>query len=39
MHLFSENLAHMGFSIVLLRKQAISIDGELFTASRLHDAA
>jgi SAM-dependent methyltransferase len=35
MHLFQENLAHMGFTVLLLRKEAIEAEPELFTASRL----
>jgi SAM-dependent methyltransferase len=33
--LFRENNSHMGFSILLLRKEMCPMDGELFTATRL----
>lgn len=33
MHLFRENLSHMGFSIILMRKEMVPMDEELFTAS------
>ncbi|MFP1853308.1 class I SAM-dependent methyltransferase [Lonsdalea quercina] len=35
MHLFRTNLAHMGFSLMLLRKVACQTEPELFTASRV----
>lgn len=35
MQLFRENLAHMGFTILLLRKEAEYIDPELFTAHEI----
>lgn len=35
MHLFRTNLAHMGFSLMLLRKVSCQTEPELFTASRL----
>lgn len=34
MQLFKENLAHMGFSIILLRKEDSPMDEELFTATK-----
>ena len=36
MHLFQENLAHMGFTVLLLRKEPVEVDSELFSASRVN---
>lgn len=36
MHIFRENLAHMGYSIILLRKELEEIDPELFTSHRIN---
>ncbi len=35
MHIFRENLSHMGFTILILRKEFETLDRELFTAKRL----
>jgi SAM-dependent methyltransferase len=35
MHLFQENLACMGFTVMLLRKEATGAEPELFTATRV----
>ncbi len=35
MQLFRENLAHMGYSIMLLRKESNPMDAELFTSRKL----
>lgn len=35
MHLFRENLANMGYSIILLRKEVEEIDPELFTSRKV----
>lgn len=39
MRLFKENLDHMGFSIILLRKEANPVDEELFTATKCDNRA
>ncbi len=36
LQLFRENLAHMGYSVMLLRKEPEPMDRELFTAHRAH---
>ncbi|KDM89994.1 class I SAM-dependent methyltransferase [Photobacterium galatheae] len=35
MHLFRENLAMMGFTLILLRKEPVKIDKELFTSTMI----
>jgi len=35
MHLFRENLAHMGYSVMLLRKEPEPVDCELFTSRQV----
>jgi len=35
MHLFKVNLSHMGFTLLLLRKEAVDVEPELFTSARV----